>query len=178
MFPYDHPADEIASRAQNSGLDIVLFNLPAGDWEAGERGLGALPDRIPEMRETITIGGTFLSSDGVPVGRAMINFTASETDQNIKRSAFTRTDENGRFSVQILKDSEGELSGTARLEEAQFISCPQIFRLIGGEPESGWRKVKSNILKISAGKNIENTELNLSFPSCNKQPLISRSRID
>jgi hydroxypyruvate isomerase len=50
MFPYDHPAEAVAARAAGCGLEIVLFNLPAGDWAAGERGLGALPDRVAEFR--------------------------------------------------------------------------------------------------------------------------------
>ena len=50
MFPYEFPAGEIASRAARHGLDIVLFNLPAGDWDNGERGIGALPDRTGECR--------------------------------------------------------------------------------------------------------------------------------
>ena len=50
MFPYDHPAEEIAGCAEKAGVEIVLFNLPAGDWKAGDRGLGALPDRISEFR--------------------------------------------------------------------------------------------------------------------------------
>lgn len=50
MFPYDHSADEIAARAARHGLEIILFNLPAGDWAGGQRGIGALPGQIDECR--------------------------------------------------------------------------------------------------------------------------------
>lgn len=50
MFPYDEDPAEIADRAKARSLQIVLFNCPAGDWAAGERGLAALPDRIDECR--------------------------------------------------------------------------------------------------------------------------------
>jgi hydroxypyruvate isomerase len=50
MFPYDHEAEAVAARASRCGLEVVLFNLPAGDWGAGERGLGALPHRVAECR--------------------------------------------------------------------------------------------------------------------------------
>jgi len=50
MFPYEFSADEIAARAVRNGLEIVLFNLPAGDWERGQRGIGALPDQVDECR--------------------------------------------------------------------------------------------------------------------------------
>lgn len=53
MFPYDEDASRIAERAGRCGLDIVLFNIPAGDWAGGERGIGALPDRIDEFRSGV-----------------------------------------------------------------------------------------------------------------------------
>jgi hydroxypyruvate isomerase len=43
LFPYDHPADAVAKRAGDNGLEVTLFNCPAGDWEKGGRGLAALP---------------------------------------------------------------------------------------------------------------------------------------
>ena len=53
MFPYDHDAQQVAARARQCGLEVALFNLPAGDWAGGERGIAALPDRIEEFREGV-----------------------------------------------------------------------------------------------------------------------------
>ena len=39
QFPYDWPAAEIAERLHAHGLQMVLHNLPAGDWSAGDRGI-------------------------------------------------------------------------------------------------------------------------------------------
>ncbi len=50
QFPYDHPADLLASRLRDNGLRQVLINAPAGRWAQGERGLAALPDRMTEFR--------------------------------------------------------------------------------------------------------------------------------
>lgn len=50
LFPYAFAADEIAARLKDNGLTQVLFNLPAGDWDAGERGIACLPDRVDEFR--------------------------------------------------------------------------------------------------------------------------------
>ena len=44
MFPYDHPPAAIAERLTAAGLENVLFNLPAGNWAAGDRGLAGVPD--------------------------------------------------------------------------------------------------------------------------------------
>lgn len=51
LFPYDFPAGEIAERLADNGLTQALFNLPPGDWAAGERGLAALPGREAEFAE-------------------------------------------------------------------------------------------------------------------------------
>ena len=51
LFPYAHPKEEIAERLKAHKLEQVLFNLPPGDWEAGERGTAILPNRINEFRD-------------------------------------------------------------------------------------------------------------------------------
>ncbi len=50
LFPYAYPTHEIAARLRDNGLTLVLHNLPAGDWDAGERGIAVLPDRVDEFR--------------------------------------------------------------------------------------------------------------------------------
>ena len=51
LFPYEHPAAEIAKRLKDNGLQQVLFNAPPGDWDKGERGLACLPGREAEFRD-------------------------------------------------------------------------------------------------------------------------------
>lgn len=53
LFPYAHPTDEVATALKDNGLTQALFNAPPGDWDAGERGIAALPDRVSEFRESI-----------------------------------------------------------------------------------------------------------------------------
>jgi hydroxypyruvate isomerase len=50
LFPYDFPAEVIKARLEANGLTQVLFNLPAGDWAKGERGIACHPDRVAEFR--------------------------------------------------------------------------------------------------------------------------------
>ena len=50
LFPYAYPAAEIRQRLDAHGLALVLHNLPAGDWDAGERGIACHPDRVDEFR--------------------------------------------------------------------------------------------------------------------------------
>lgn len=49
LFPYDFEALALARALRASGLEQALFNLPAGDWAKGERGLAALSGREGEF---------------------------------------------------------------------------------------------------------------------------------
>lgn len=54
MFPYHEDVDGIASVLQELRLTQVLFNLPAGNWAAGDRGIAAAPGRRDEFRRGVT----------------------------------------------------------------------------------------------------------------------------
>jgi hydroxypyruvate isomerase len=66
LFPYAHPASEIQARLLAHRLKLVLHNLPAGDWDAGERGIACLPDRVDEFREGVVRGIEYATALGVP----------------------------------------------------------------------------------------------------------------
>lgn len=59
LFPYDWPAEQLAEQLQAQGLTQVLFNLPPGDWQAGDRGIACLPDRVEEFRAGVDQGITY-----------------------------------------------------------------------------------------------------------------------
>ena len=54
LFPYAVPeGGSRRARSHANGLKQVLHNLPAGNWEAGERGIACLPGprgRVPRRR--------------------------------------------------------------------------------------------------------------------------------
>jgi hydroxypyruvate isomerase len=50
LFPYDFPVEVIKARLNANNLTQVLFNLPAGDWAKGERGIACHPERVAEFR--------------------------------------------------------------------------------------------------------------------------------
>lgn len=49
LFPYEYDKNLLADRLQENALVQVLFNLPAGDWGAGDRGIGCHPNRRDEF---------------------------------------------------------------------------------------------------------------------------------
>ncbi len=49
LFPYVEEPETVLEAVQRNKLDLVLFNLPAGDWNAGDRGIAAQPARREEF---------------------------------------------------------------------------------------------------------------------------------
>ena len=54
-FPYAHDKAVLAEVVLTSGVEVVLFNLPAGNWAAGDRGIACHPDRVDEFREAVSL---------------------------------------------------------------------------------------------------------------------------
>ncbi len=63
-FPYAFDKDSIADRLKKWELVQVLHNLPAGDWERGERGIACLPDRIEEFQDGVGMAIEYASALG------------------------------------------------------------------------------------------------------------------
>jgi hydroxypyruvate isomerase len=53
LFPYDVPAGQISERLEEHQLSMVLFNLPAGNWGAGDRGLACDPASVEACRDGV-----------------------------------------------------------------------------------------------------------------------------
>lgn len=66
LFPYEHPADKIAEQLRRNRLQQALFNLPPGDWNAGDRGLAALPARQQEFADSVDMALEYAGTLGVP----------------------------------------------------------------------------------------------------------------
>ncbi len=70
LFPYAYPqgaAGRSALRA--NGLKLVLHNLPAGDWDAGERGIACHPDRVDEFRDGVGRAIEYAHGAGLPAAQ-------------------------------------------------------------------------------------------------------------
>src|SRR6202049_3251118 len=65
LFPYDHPADAIGERLRRNNLTQALFNLPPGNWDAGEKGFAALPDRFGDLQDSVRTALPYAQATGV-----------------------------------------------------------------------------------------------------------------
>ena len=67
QFPYAFgTASEIASRARDAGVDVVLHNIPAGDAARGDRGIACLPGRVEEFRAGVERAIEYAKAAGCP----------------------------------------------------------------------------------------------------------------
>src|SRR6266545_1584798 len=53
QFPYGWSKSQLGEIAQHAGVEVVLINIPAGDPDKGDRGIGCLPGRVAEFREGV-----------------------------------------------------------------------------------------------------------------------------
>ena len=53
QFPYAFDKDAIAEKVHGNNLTQVLFNTPAGDFAAGDRGMASDPNRIGEFQDGV-----------------------------------------------------------------------------------------------------------------------------
>ena len=65
LFPYEFPAREVGARLHGNGLTQALFNLPPGDWAAGEKGFAALPARFDDLKTSLQTALPYAEATGV-----------------------------------------------------------------------------------------------------------------
>lgn len=69
-FPYEYPAATIAALLRDNDLKLVQILSPF-DWDAGERGLGALPGRQAAFRDSILAAVEYSAQVGKPLIHVM-----------------------------------------------------------------------------------------------------------
>ncbi|RFB88507.1 hydroxypyruvate isomerase [Rhizobium leguminosarum bv. trifolii] len=65
LFPYEATPEAIAERLARNNLQQALFNLPPGDWAAGERGIAALPGRFDALKADVERALDYAAATGV-----------------------------------------------------------------------------------------------------------------
>ena len=88
LFPYDHAPAEVATWLTENGLVNALFNLPPGNWAAGERGLASLPGREAEFRAGVATALEYAKALGTPCLHAMAGLLPAGADRAAHRAVF------------------------------------------------------------------------------------------
>lgn len=72
MFPYDYPAQDLVAHLEKNGQQQVLFNLPAGNWAAGDRGIAVDAGRTEEFRQGVDTAVEYAQSLNVDLINCLV----------------------------------------------------------------------------------------------------------
>ncbi|WP_399696653.1 hydroxypyruvate isomerase [Xenophilus sp.] len=100
LFPYPFDRNELAAALKANGLVQVLHNLPAGDWDAGERGIACHPGRVSEFREGVARAIEYATTLECPQLNCLVGkLPAGATNQDVQPTLV----ENLRFAARELE---------------------------------------------------------------------------
>ena len=88
QLPYGHDKGAIASRLQANNLTMVLHNMPAGNWAAGECGIACLPDRVEEFRSGVELAIEYATALGCDQVNCLAGIASSDLDSEVLRATF------------------------------------------------------------------------------------------
>lgn len=88
LFPYDYEPAAIAAQLATHNLENVLFNMPPGDFAAGERGLACLPGRQAEFRDSVARALEYARTLGTKRLHAMAGLLPEDADRAEYRAAY------------------------------------------------------------------------------------------
>ena len=100
QFPYEAPAAAIRERLVANRLKMVLHNLPAGDWAAGDRGTACDPARVAEFRAGVPRAIEYATALSVPQLNCLAGKPGAGTTHAQARATFV---DNLRYAAQALK---------------------------------------------------------------------------
>ena len=85
LFPYEYQPQQLAEQLHKNELKQVLFNLPAGDWAAGERGIAANPAKVDEFRVGVQRALEYAAVLQVPTLNCLAGLVLPEVDAGEQR---------------------------------------------------------------------------------------------
>lgn len=100
QFPYAESAETIAAQLHEHDLQMVLHNLPAGDWAAGERGIACHPDRVAEFRQGVAQAIDYATTLGCPQLNCLASIAPAGVPEDVVRDTFIA---NLRFAASEMK---------------------------------------------------------------------------
>lgn len=99
MFPYAYEAERLREKLEQYALKQVLFNLPAGDWEKGERGIAVMLDRVEEFKGGVEKALRYAKALGCPRVNCLVGLTPSGISEETVRKTLVA---NLRYAAETL----------------------------------------------------------------------------
>ena len=102
LFPYAYDKALLAEKLREHDLTLVLHNLPAGDWAAGERGIACLPERVNEFQAGVGQAIEYATALGCRQINCLAGLMPEAADPQTLRETLI---ENLRFAAPRLADA-------------------------------------------------------------------------
>ena len=106
MFPYAYEPQVLRNKLDGLGLKQVLFNLPAGNWEAGERGIALLPDRRQEFAAGVDQALRYAKALGCPCVNCLVGLMPDSITPAAVRTTLVA---NLRYAAELLEKEDVKL---------------------------------------------------------------------
>ena len=101
LFPYDFEPQAIRDKLDANNLQLILHNLPAGDWGAGDRGNACDPARVGEFQQGVDRAIKYATA----LGCTRINCLAGKVSPDHQERARRTLVENLRYAAGRLKEA-------------------------------------------------------------------------
>ena len=88
LFPYGYDKDDLRAALDRHGLVQVLHNLPAGDWDAGERGIACHPDRVGDFQDGVGRAIEYATALGCDQVNCLAGVTPADVPNETLRDTF------------------------------------------------------------------------------------------
>jgi hypothetical protein len=129
----------------------------------------------PTTVETVTISGKVVFENGIPKLKRSYEFVSVEfkADENKKKTtkidgeSRAIVDEQGNFSLRVLKGQKGKFSAELLTFIGEYIKCPKLDKILRKQGERS-TDVNSNSIAIDGSKDLTGVILKFPFPSCKK----------
>ena len=139
LFPYAFEKEALVEGLQSNGLTQVLHNMPAGDWDAGERGMACLPDRVGEFQDGVGTAIDYARALGCGQLHAMAGLRPEGVDPETLEETYVS---NLRFAAEKTKEAGIKLL----IEAINTIDIPGFYLTTSAQALEVIKKVGSDNL--------------------------------
>jgi hydroxypyruvate isomerase len=100
LFPYPFDKEVLVEQLGAHGLTQVLHNLPAGDWDAGDRGVAVFPERVGEFQDGVGLAIEYAKALDCPLVNCLVGLKPEGVPEDKIRATLV---DNLRFAAAALE---------------------------------------------------------------------------
>lgn len=123
---------------------------------------------IPSQENRKTIEGVLLYSDGKPAAGEFVEFRADQVKDGYDGKVHTSTDDQGRFTLNVLEGLKGKLRGSMWSYVGEYADCPQLDNLLKAKGSEHGSEIGTKPVSLEITRDMQDIKLTFPFPYCKK----------